>query len=98
MASYLGSHALFVAVAVVASRDRKTGGAVAAGYLSHSLVDATTPMGVPLASPVSSESVGVTLGGHSVGGTVVLWGTSLVLFLAAKRRDRLANAGGAESQ
>jgi inner membrane protein len=66
--------ALGVAVAIaLAATDHSTAGAVAIAYLSHLLVDATTPMGVPLASPLATEYVGIALGGHSVAGTVLLW-------------------------
>lgn len=69
--------ALGVAVAAVAARDRALAGALGVGYASQLLIDATTPMGVPLAYPLSSNHVGVTLGGHSPTVTALLWACCL---------------------
>lgn len=60
------------------ARARRIAGAAAAGYGAHLLLDATTPMGVPLAAPVSMTTVGVTLHGHSAPATALLWSACLV--------------------
>ena len=67
--------ALGVATAVGLRFGRATAGGVFVGYLSQLLVDATTPMGIPLLSPLSGTYVGVDLdpGGHSVPVTAALW-------------------------
>ncbi|PSP81574.1 metal-dependent hydrolase [Halobacteriales archaeon QS_1_68_20] len=69
--------AVGVLAAVVAARSRATGGALGAGYVSHLVIDATTPMGIPLAYPVVTERIGVSLGGHSPTATAVLWACCL---------------------
>lgn len=67
--------ALGLAAAVATRRDRASAGAVAAGYASQLLVDATTPMGIPLLYPFSETFVGIDmgLGGHSAPVTALLW-------------------------
>lgn len=62
-----------------AGRSGRIAGAVGAGYVAHLLLDATTPMGVPLAWPLSFEYVGVVLAGHSPPVTGVLWAACLVV-------------------
>lgn len=74
-----------VAVALAASRGRRTAGAVGAGYASQLLIDATTPKGIPLAYPLSVGSVGVPLGGHSPAVTAVLWACCLALLWHRRR-------------
>ncbi len=82
--------AVAVAVAVATRRDRLTAGAVGVGYASQLLIDATTPMGIPLAYPLSSAFVGVTLHGHSPNATALLWLCCLGLLLHRRvaRSDR----------
>lgn len=62
-----------VAVAIGSIRGRSIAGAVGIGYVSQLLIDATTPKGVALAYPVSSETVVLPLRGHSPEATVVIW-------------------------
>lgn len=71
--------------ALAARSDRRVGGAVGAGYLSHLAVDATTPMGIMLAYPLSTASASVVLSGHAPPATAALWGVCLVTLLAARR-------------
>ncbi|WP_177213266.1 metal-dependent hydrolase [Halopelagius inordinatus] len=80
-----------VAVAVAATLSRAAAKGVAVGYVSHVLVDSTTPMGVPVAYPVSATYVGfdTPFGGHSDPVTVVLWGCCLAV-LWHRRRARPA--------
>lgn len=87
--------ALGVAVAVGATWDRKTAGAVAAGYLSHLCIDATTPMGIPLLWPLAPDYLGVNLplSGHGLPATALLWVCSLGL-LAWDRRELVRRATG----
>ncbi len=79
--------------AVVAARNRTAGGALGAGYASHLLIDGTTPMGVPLAYPLVTDRVGVTLGGHSPTATAALWACCLG-WLAWHRRLPVGRAVG----
>lgn len=65
--------ALGVTVAVAAARGRSVAGGVGVGYASQLLIDATTPMGIPLAYPLVTTHVGITLNGHSPAATAVLW-------------------------
>jgi inner membrane protein len=79
--------ALAAAVAVgvaVAAGDRPTAGAVAVGYASQLLVDATTPRGIPVAYPLTATHYGATLGGHSPEVTAGLWFCCLAVL--ARRR------------
>lgn len=62
-----------VAVALASRRGRPVAGGVGIGYASQLIIDATTPMGIPLAYPLSSATVGVPLGGHSRPATVLIW-------------------------
>lgn len=82
-----------VAVAVAAVRSRSAAEGVAVGYVSHLLVDSTTPMGVPLLYPLSSVYVGVPLGGHSDPATILLWACCLA---ALRYRTWLPSAGDAD--
>jgi len=75
---------LGVAVALAAARSRQTAGAVGVGYLSQLAIDATTPRGIPLVAPLWSTHVGVSLGGHSPGGTILLWLAALTLLFLAR--------------
>lgn len=62
------------AAVVIASRlGWSTAGAVGAGYVSQLLIDLTTPKGILLTYPFSTEAVAVPLGGHSPVTTVLLW-------------------------
>lgn len=80
--------AVGVAVAVAAVRSRPAAKGVAVGYVSHLLVDSTTPMGIPVLYPFSETYVGVEVpfGGHSDPATVLLWGCCLAV-LWYRRRD-----------
>jgi len=82
-----GLFALGVATAVGLALGRATAGAVGIGYCSQLLIDATTPMGVPLLSPVLATHFGVDagVGGHSVPATLALWVTSAGLLLIDRR-------------
>lgn len=83
--------AVFVAAAVAtAATDRRTGGAVAAGYAAHVAVDATTPKGVPALYPVDGASYGVVLSGHSPAATALLW----TVCLATLALDRVGRRPG----
>lgn len=64
--------ALGLAVAVALYWGRDVAGAVAAGYGSQLAIDATTPKGIPIAFPVSTENVGVTWNLHGDVATVAL--------------------------
>lgn len=67
----------------VADGSGARGGVAAFGvaYLSHLLIDATTPKGVPLLSPLSPHSfhLGLPTTGHSPLPTVLLWAACLGL-------------------
>lgn len=82
--------AVGVAAAVAASRGADAG-AVGVAYAAHLALDATTPMGIPVAYPLAAAFVGVDLGGHSPAATAALW----LACLALLARDGLA--GPAES-
>lgn len=86
-----------LAVALAARWDRRTAGAVGAGYGSQLAIDATTPLGIPVAYPVSTAFVNVPLGGHSPLATVML-GTVCLAVLVHRRaggiRRSPPNAGG----
>lgn len=71
--------AVGVAVALAAVWGRQRAGAVGVGYVSHLLIDATTPMGIPVAYPLSPTYVGVSLGGHSLPATAFFWICCLAL-------------------
>jgi len=82
------THSLLAAVfvtALAAARGRRTAGGVGVGYASHLLVDATTPMGVPVASPLSTTHVGLDLGGHSPPATAFLWVCCLAVLWQRER-------------
>jgi inner membrane protein len=57
---------------------RRLAGAAGLGFGAHLLLDATTPMGVPLAWPLSTEYVGISLAGHSPPVTAFLWTACLL--------------------
>jgi len=76
-----------IVVAVAATRGSSVAGAVGSGYASHLLIDATTPKGVPLAYPLSSESFAVPVGGHSLPVTVLLWGVCLAVLWRSRSAD-----------
>lgn len=86
-----GLFALGVATVIGLSLGRATAGAVGLGYCSQLLIDATTPMGVPLLSPLAATHFGVDagLGGHSVPATLALWVVSVGLLLADRRVSTL---------
>lgn len=58
---------------------RRVAGTAGLGYVAHLLLDASTPMGVPLAWPLSTDYVGLVLAGHSPPVTVFLWTVCLVV-------------------
>lgn len=60
-------------VVLVSRFDRPTAHAVGIGYVAQLLIDITTPKGIPLLFPLSSESISVPIGGHSPAVTVVIW-------------------------
>lgn len=76
-----------VAAAVGRRWGRPVAGAVGVGYVAHLLVDSTTLKGVPFAYPLSSESFGVVLGGHSGPATALLWVGSLALLWRWRRAN-----------
>lgn len=77
---------LGAAAALVAARDRDSGGAFAVASASHLLVDSTTPMGVPLLSPVVTGYVHLDVGvsGHSPPATAAVWAGCLALLLVER--------------
>lgn len=77
-----------VAVAVALAAGRCAAGGVGAGYLSHLLIDATTPRGIPLAAPFAPASYGVTLGGHSPTATAAIWACCLAALLVLRVAER----------
>ncbi|MFC7142249.1 metal-dependent hydrolase [Halosimplex aquaticum] len=81
-----------VAAALAARLDGRTAAAVGTAYLSHLLVDATTPMGVALWYPVADERVRFLLHGHSPVGTVAIW-TGCLLLLLGRRFARSGSNG-----
>ncbi|MFC7116135.1 metal-dependent hydrolase [Natronoarchaeum sp. GCM10025703] len=87
-----------IATALIAVRHRATGTAFGAGYVSHLLIDATTPQGVPFLYPGLSESFFFALppGGHSTVGTVILWSGALSLLYVDASGDvlRIWNSHG----
>lgn len=70
--------AVGVVVAVATRYDRGIAGALGVGHLSHVLLDATTPMGVMLAYPLSTSNVAVVLHGHSPRVAAVVVGCCLI--------------------
>lgn len=88
--------AALLTVALVAAVSRRAGWALGAGYASHLLIDATTPMAIPLLYPLSAQHVGVTLDGHSPAATAALWACSagLVLWRRTRRRGYRPDADG----
>lgn len=62
-----------------ANLDWRVAAALCVGYLSHLVIDATSPLGVPLAYPLASTRASVPLGGHSPTATAALWTGCLVL-------------------
>lgn len=86
------THSVFaagVAIAVAKRHDQQFAAAVGLGYVSHVLLDATTPMGVMLGYPVSTTNVGLVLHGHAPQATVVIW--LCCLFALWYDRRRTAN-------
>lgn len=83
-----GVFALAVATALGFALGRATAGAVGLGYCSQLLVDATSPMGVPLLSPLVGTHFGVDVGfgGHSAPATVALLCFSVGLLWLDRRR------------
>lgn len=77
--------ALGVAVAVAYRWDGRVAGAVGVGYASQLLIDVTTPMGIPVAYPLSAESVVVPLNAHSATATVLLWAGCLLALWHERR-------------
>ncbi len=71
--------AAIATVAVVA--DRRTAGAVAAGYASHLLIDVTTPKGIPYLYPLVPERLHHDPGiaGHAPTVTLLLWVACLAM-------------------
>lgn len=88
-----GVFALAVATAVGLSLGRATAGAVALGYGSQLLIDATTPMGIPLLSPLLGTHFGLetVVSGHSVPATLALWVVSLALLLLDRRTSTVGS-------
>lgn len=78
-----------VAAALATRSRRATAGGMAAGYASQLLVDATTPMGIPLLYPLSETFIRLDVGisGHAVPATVALWIVSVGLLWAFQVRD-----------
>lgn len=70
-----GLFALVIATAISLRLSRHAGAAVALGYCSQLLIDATTPMGIPLFSPLTEAYFGLDIGvgGHSPPATVAFW-------------------------
>lgn len=84
-----------VAVAVASRVSPAVAGAIGVGYASQLLIDATTPKGIMLAYPLSTESVAVSIGGHSPPLTLVLW---IVCFTVLWRRRSTDAAGRGEQE
>lgn len=80
---------LAVVTALGVRLGRARAGALAVGYASQLLIDATTPMGIPLFLPVSGTHVGFDpgFGGHSVPASVGLWIGSLGVLWYARRDE-----------
>lgn len=78
-----------VAAALATRTPRATAGAMAAGYASQLLVDATTPMGIPLLYPLSETFIDLDVGisGHAVPATITLWVASVALLWVFRVRD-----------
>ncbi len=74
-----------VATALALYWGRRVAGGVGAGYVSQLVIDATTGTGILLLFPVSTNYVGVALGGHRAPGTAVAWVFALGLLYAAER-------------
>lgn len=75
-------------LALAVARWRRSAGlAVGVGYASQLVIDATTPMGVPLLYPLSDARVGVALGGHSEPVTALIWVVCLGALYRRRRRD-----------
>ncbi len=70
-----------IATALIAFRHRAAGMVFGAGYVSHLLIDSTTPKGVPFLYPGLSDSFffALPLDGHSTIVTVLLWSGALTL-------------------
>lgn len=82
------THTLLVAglvIAVVARFDGRVAASTGAGYLSHLFVDATTPAGIPLAYPLTTEHVGIVLHAHAPEASVAIWTACLLLLFLSRR-------------
>lgn len=77
-----------IAVAVALLWNRRTAGGVGVGYVSQLLIDATTPKGIPLAYPISTESVFVPLHGHSAVATIIFWMACLAVLWRRRNGSR----------
>lgn len=62
-----------VATVFAAGISHSIAGAVGIGYASQLLIDVTTPQGILLAYPLSTESISVPIGGHSSLVTILIW-------------------------
>ena len=82
--------AVTIATALIAFRHRAAGMVFGAGYVSHLLIDATTPKGVPFLYPGLSDSFffALPLDSHSTIVTVLLWSGALtLLYVNVSLRD-----------
>lgn len=86
-----------VAVAIAWQRNRRTAGAVGIGYTSQLVIDATTPKGILLAYPVSTESVVVPLSGHSRPVTLILWTVCLGVLWRCRNANEADEEADTES-
>lgn len=80
--------ALGVAVAVAYYWGRDVAGAVAVGYASQLVVDASTPKGIPIAYPLTTQNYGIPGNLHGGVQTVaVLLGCALLIAWTYRSRD-----------
>lgn len=63
------------------------------GYASQLAIDATTPKGISVLSPLSTENVGVTWNLHSKDATILLLGSRAVALLLERRPLRSSTDG-----
>lgn len=86
--------ALGIAVAIALYWGRDVAGAVAAGYGSQLAIDATTPKGIPIAFPLSTENVGVSWNLHGDVATVALLVASAAVLAWTYREELQGRVDG----
>ncbi|AGN02408.1 hypothetical protein L593_12345 [Salinarchaeum sp. Harcht-Bsk1] len=85
--------ALGIAVAIASYWGRDVAGSVGIGYVSQLAIDATTPKGIPIVFPLSTENVGVAWNLHSKDATILLLGLCAVALILERHLLRSRTDG-----